>query len=115
MFLKKYRKLAWKTVRIPTDGPKKRRKEFSVRHTEVFLKNVGKIRAVCSEFGKKRMQRPRSNSLPDSDRIPNPVKNRNIPQSCEDAPRIRTHCGKAFFLRRIACASRILCLPSAKR
>ncbi len=54
IFFKKYRKLAWETVRILTDGPKTGRKEFRVRHAEVFLKNVGKIRAVCSEFRKKR-------------------------------------------------------------
>jgi hypothetical protein len=28
----------------------KKRKEFCVRHTDVFLKGVKKIRAVCSEF-----------------------------------------------------------------
>ncbi len=54
VFFKKYRKLAWKTVRILTDGPKRKRKEFRIRHAEVFLKGVGKIRAVCSEFKKKR-------------------------------------------------------------
>lgn len=53
VFFKKNRKIAWETVRIFTDGEKKR-KEFRVRHTEVFLKGVGKIRAVCSEFRKKR-------------------------------------------------------------
>jgi len=59
VFFKKYRKLAWETVCILTDGPKKKRKEFRVRHTEVFLKNVGKIRAVCSEFKRKRDGRRR--------------------------------------------------------
>jgi len=59
VFFKKYRKLAWKTVRIYTDGPKRRRKEFRVRHAEVFLKGVGKIRAVCSEFRKRRDGRRR--------------------------------------------------------
>jgi len=54
VFFKKYRKLAWETVRIFTDGPERKRKEFRVRHTEVFLKGVGKIKAVCSEFKKKR-------------------------------------------------------------
>lgn len=54
VFFKKYRKPAWKTVRIFTDGPKRRRKEFRIRHAEVFLKGAGKIRAVCSEFRKKR-------------------------------------------------------------
>jgi hypothetical protein len=53
-FFRKYRKLAWKTVRILTDGPKRKRKEFRVRHTEVFLKGVGKITAVCSETKKKK-------------------------------------------------------------
>ncbi len=59
IFFKKYRKLAWETVCILTDGPKKKRKEFRVRHTEVFLKNVGKITVVCSEFRKKRDGRRR--------------------------------------------------------
>jgi hypothetical protein len=54
VFFKKYRKLAWKTVRILTDGLKKKRKEFRIRHAEVFLRGVGKIRAVCSEFKRKR-------------------------------------------------------------
>jgi len=54
VFFKKHRNLAWKTVRILTDGPKKKRKEFRVRHAEVFLKGTGKIKAVCSEFKKKR-------------------------------------------------------------
>ncbi len=53
-FFKKYRKLAWKTVRIFTDGPKRKRKEFRIRHSDIFLKGVGKIKAVCSEFKKKR-------------------------------------------------------------
>jgi hypothetical protein len=53
-FFNKFRKLPWSTVRVFTDGPKKRRTEFRIRHAEVFLKETGKIRAVCSEFRKKR-------------------------------------------------------------
>jgi len=53
-FFRKYRKLAWETVRILADGPKRKRKDFRVRHTEVFLKGVGKITAVCSEIKKKK-------------------------------------------------------------
>lgn len=53
-FFIKNRIIAWITVRIFTDGPKKKRKDFRVRHTVVFLKGVGKIRAVCSEFKKGR-------------------------------------------------------------
>jgi hypothetical protein len=54
IFYRNNRKLPWSTVRILTDGPKKKRKEFRIRHTEVFLKGVGKIISVCSEFKKKR-------------------------------------------------------------
>lgn len=54
VFFKKYRKLAWKTVRIPADGTERKRKDFRIRHTEVFLKGVGKITAVCSEIKKKK-------------------------------------------------------------
>jgi hypothetical protein len=54
VFFKKYRKLAWQTVRIFTDGPKRKRKDFRIRHTEIFLKGVGKITAVCSEIKKKK-------------------------------------------------------------
>lgn len=59
VFFNKFRKLPWSSVRIFTDGPKKRRTEFRIRHAEVFLRETGKIRAVCSEFGKKRGGRRR--------------------------------------------------------
>jgi len=54
VFFIKFRNLSWSSVRIFTDGPKKRRMEFRIRHAEVFLRETGKIRAVCSEFEKKR-------------------------------------------------------------
>jgi len=54
LFFRKFRKLPWSTVRIFMKGPKRKRKEFRIRHTEVFLKGTGKVRAVCSEFKKKR-------------------------------------------------------------
>jgi hypothetical protein len=53
-FFRNHREIGWKTVRIFTDGPRKKRKEFRVRHADVFLKGVKKIRAVCSEFKRKR-------------------------------------------------------------
>ena len=53
VFFKKFRNLPWSAIRIFTDGPKKRRTEFRIRHAEVFLKKTGKIRAACSEFKKK--------------------------------------------------------------
>jgi len=51
-FFKNQRNLAWETVRIFTNGPKKRRMEFRIRHTIAFLKGVGKAQVVCSEFKK---------------------------------------------------------------
>jgi hypothetical protein len=54
VFFRKNRRIGWKTVRIITEGPKRKRKEFRVRHADVFLKGVGKVRAVCSEFKRKR-------------------------------------------------------------
>ncbi|MDM8524614.1 transposase [Desulfococcaceae bacterium HSG8] len=53
-FFRNIKKVARKTVRVLTDDQKRKRKEFSVRHTEVFLKGVGKITAVCSELKKKK-------------------------------------------------------------
>jgi hypothetical protein len=58
-FFKKQRRLAWETVCIFPDTQKKKRKEFRVRHTEAWLKGVGKIRAVCSEFKRRRNGRKR--------------------------------------------------------
>ena len=54
VFFKNQRMLAWETVRILTDGPKQKRTEFRIRHTEAWLNNVGKVRLVCSEFKKSR-------------------------------------------------------------
>jgi hypothetical protein len=53
-FFRNHRRIGWQTVRILTEGGKRRRKEFRVRHADVFLKGVGKVRAVCSEFKKRR-------------------------------------------------------------
>ncbi|MCP4108828.1 MAG: transposase, partial [Desulfobacteraceae bacterium] len=54
VFFKNQRMLAWETVCILTDGPKQKRTEFRIRHTEARLNNVGKVRLVCSEFKKSR-------------------------------------------------------------
>jgi hypothetical protein len=51
-FFKNQRKLAWNTIRIFTNGPKKKRLDYRIRHTIAFLKGVGKIQVVCSEFKK---------------------------------------------------------------
>lgn len=57
VFFRKQRRLPWKTVRILTDGPKRKRTEFRIRHTEAWLNGVGKVRLVCSEFKKARKGR----------------------------------------------------------
>jgi len=51
-FFKNQRKLAWHTIRIFSNGPKKKRLDYRIRHTIAFLKGVGKIQVVCSEFKK---------------------------------------------------------------
>ena len=48
-FFKAQRRLGWQTVRLFTNGAKRRRKEFRIRHTFGWLKSVGAVRLVCSE------------------------------------------------------------------
>jgi len=57
-FFKKQRMLAWETVSILADSQKKR-KEFRVRHTLAWIRGVGRILVVCSEFRKRRKGRKR--------------------------------------------------------
>lgn len=48
-FFKDFRRLGWETVHLFTSGAKRKRKEFRIRHTTGWLKNVGRIQLVCSE------------------------------------------------------------------
>jgi hypothetical protein len=48
-FFKAYRRLKWQTVRLFTNGPRRKRKEFRIRHTIGWLKSVGPVQLVCSE------------------------------------------------------------------
>lgn len=52
-FFKNQRRLAWQTVRIFTNGPKRKRMDFRIRHTTGYLKGVGEVQLVCSEFKKR--------------------------------------------------------------
>ena len=54
-FFKKQRRLAWETIRIFSGEQKKKLQSFRIRQTKAWLKGVGKVRVVCSEF-KKRLQ-----------------------------------------------------------
>lgn len=48
-FFKAQRRLRWETVRLSANGPKRRRKEFRIRHTMVWLRDVAPVQLVCSE------------------------------------------------------------------
>lgn len=52
-FFKCQRRLGWKTVRLFTNGPKRKRKEFRIRDTFAWLKSVGPVQLVCSEWKKR--------------------------------------------------------------
>ncbi len=53
-FFKNHRRLRWDTVEIPAPSTKKKRMEFRIRHTTGYLKGVGQVQLVCSEFKKRR-------------------------------------------------------------
>lgn len=48
-FFKAQRRLGWETVRLFTNGQRRKRKEFRIRHTIGWLKNVAPVQLVCSE------------------------------------------------------------------
>ena len=55
-FFKDQRRLAWQTVRIfriLKNGSPKKRMEFRIRQITGFLKDVGEVQLVCSEFKKR--------------------------------------------------------------
>jgi len=49
-FFRNNRWLAWITIRLLTNGPKKKRIVFRIRQTKVFLRNVGEVLLICSEM-----------------------------------------------------------------
>jgi hypothetical protein len=53
-FFKNHRRLRWNTVDVPAPNTKNKRMEFRVRQTTGYLKGVGKVQLVCSEFKKRR-------------------------------------------------------------
>jgi len=53
-FFWRQRRLKWMTIRIfITKSAKRKRMDFRIRQTVGYLKNVGKVRLVCSEFKKR--------------------------------------------------------------
>jgi len=53
-FFKNHRLLKWATIRFYlTTGPKRKRKDFRIRQTIGYLRHVGEVQLVCSEFRKR--------------------------------------------------------------
>ena len=48
-FFRNHRWLKWQTIRIPTNGTKRKRMEFRTRDTIGYLRYVGQVQLVCSE------------------------------------------------------------------
>jgi hypothetical protein len=48
-FFRNHRRLKWKTIRVMTNGAKRKRMEFRIRHTMGSLRYVGQAQLVCSE------------------------------------------------------------------
>jgi hypothetical protein len=49
MFFRNHRGLKWQTIRLPSNGTKRKRMEFRVRDTIGSLRYVGQVQLVCSE------------------------------------------------------------------
>ena len=52
-FFRHHRRLKWTTIRLMTNGAKRKRMEFRIRHTLAYLRYVGPVQLVCSEFKKR--------------------------------------------------------------
>jgi hypothetical protein len=52
-FFRNHRRLKWTTIRLMTNGAKRKRMEFRIRHTLAYLRYVGPVQLVCSEFKKR--------------------------------------------------------------
>ncbi len=48
-FFRNHRRLKWKTIRLMTNGTKRKRMEFRIRSTRAYLRYVGPVQLVCSE------------------------------------------------------------------
>lgn len=52
-FFKNHRRVKWVTVRITSSAPNKKRMEFRIRQIMAYLRYVGKVQLICSEFKKR--------------------------------------------------------------
>lgn len=53
-FFKAHRRLAWQTISLPERHGSTTRKEFRARHIRGWLKDVGQVTLVCSEWKRRR-------------------------------------------------------------
>jgi hypothetical protein len=49
---RRHRRPGWQTVRLFTDGSKRKRMDFRIRQIVGYLRYVGKVQLICSEFKK---------------------------------------------------------------
>jgi len=52
-FFKDHRRVGWKTIRILKNRSKKKRMEFRIRQIKAYLRYVGYVFLICSEFKKR--------------------------------------------------------------
>jgi hypothetical protein len=69
-FFKDHRRLAWTTICLPTKSGTHMRMEFRVRHTKGYLKGVGMVQLVCSEYKRRRKGRRKYLACSDLDTTP---------------------------------------------
>ena len=50
---RKHRRIKWRTIRILTNGPRRKRMDFRVRQIIGYLRHVGKVQLICSEMKKR--------------------------------------------------------------
>ena len=50
---KNHRSVKWQTIRIVTNRSKKKRMEFRIRQINGYLRYVGNVQLVCSQFKKR--------------------------------------------------------------
>jgi len=56
-FFKDHRRVKWQTIRIQTNRSKKKRMEYRIRQIKGYLRHVGYVLLICSEFKKRPMGR----------------------------------------------------------
>lgn len=52
-FFTRNRWAKWQTIRVPVDSQKRKRMEFRIRQINGFLRHVGNVQLICSEFKKR--------------------------------------------------------------